>query len=80
MPEYAYSLAGGRRVLIGLSAQETDEFERLDAQIPCDGKPVWPDTTNSPAELRWKSHGREHACVLRDADGLAEALPLNDDV
>jgi hypothetical protein len=48
-----YSLDQGRRVMIGLSEAETVEFEILDAQIPYDGKPVWPDTANSPTEDRW---------------------------
>ncbi|EJN09147.1 hypothetical protein PMI42_06904 [Bradyrhizobium sp. YR681] len=42
--------AGGRRVLIGLTPEETFEFERLDsgqapggAQAAPDGRVVWPD-------------------------------------
>jgi hypothetical protein len=52
-PEYEYALDRGRRVLLGLTADETAEFECLDAQIPYDAKPVWPDTANSRIEDRW---------------------------
>ncbi len=51
--EFEYEIVNSRRVLLGLTADETSEFERLDAQIPLDGKPVWPDTTNTPVEDRW---------------------------
>ena len=51
--EYEYLLENGRLVLLGLTEKETTEFETLDAQIPYDGKPVWPDTANSPTEDRW---------------------------
>jgi hypothetical protein len=44
-----------RRVLAGLTPEETREFELLDAQIPFDGKPVWPSAglSLSPVECRW---------------------------
>ena len=44
-----------RRVLAGLTPEETREFELLDAQIPFDGKPVWPSAglSLSPIEYRW---------------------------
>jgi hypothetical protein len=44
-----------RRVLAGLTPEETTEFELLDAQLPLDGKPVWrpSDLPLSPKEQRW---------------------------
>jgi len=44
-----------RRVLAGLTPEETHEFELLDAQIPFDGKPVCPSAglSLSPLEYRW---------------------------
>jgi hypothetical protein len=44
-----------RRVLAGLTAEETFEFELLDAQIPFDGKPNCSSTgiSLSEAEHRW---------------------------
>ena len=44
-----------RRVLAGLTPEETREFELLDAQIPFDGKPVCPSAglSLSPIEYRW---------------------------
>jgi hypothetical protein len=48
-----YTVVDGRRVIVGLSIVETAEFERLDAQIPLNAKPVWPDTANSALENRW---------------------------
>lgn len=33
---------GGRRVLIGLTPEETFEFERLDSEVAADGCDVWP--------------------------------------
>jgi hypothetical protein len=48
----------GRRVLIGLSFDETAEFERLDASLPFDGLHVWPDLSDDipllPIEVRWR--------------------------
>jgi hypothetical protein len=55
-----YTVADDKRLLVGLNASETAEFERLDAQIPFDAKPVWPDTANSPAEERWLNLYRKH--------------------
>jgi hypothetical protein len=52
----AYSLDRmRRRVLAGLTSEETTEFELLDAQLPFDGKPVWPsrEWSLSPKEQRW---------------------------
>jgi hypothetical protein len=48
-----YTLSEGRRVMVGLTAAETVEFERIDAQLPLNAKPVWPDTANTPTEDRW---------------------------
>jgi hypothetical protein len=48
-----YTVFNRQRVIIGMSPLETDEFERIDAQIPLNAKPVWPDTANSPVEERW---------------------------
>jgi hypothetical protein len=48
-----YTIEDSQRVIVGLTATETAEFERLNAQIPFDAKPVWPDTANSPIEDRW---------------------------
>lgn len=48
-----YTVENGQRVLVGLTAAETTEFERLDASIPLNAKPVWPDTANSAPEDRW---------------------------
>jgi hypothetical protein len=44
-----------RRVLAGLTPEETREFELLDARIPFDGKPVCPSAglSLSPIEYRW---------------------------
>jgi hypothetical protein len=43
-----------RRVLAGLTPEETREFELLDAQIPFDEKPVCPSGLPlSPIEYRW---------------------------
>ena len=50
---YEYTIVESKRVLLGLTAEETAEFEVLDAKIPINGKPVWPDTANSPTEDRW---------------------------
>ena len=44
-----------RRVLAGLTPEETFEFELLDARIPFDGKPVCPSAefSLSKVERRW---------------------------
>lgn len=44
-----------RRVLAGLTPEETTEFELLDAQLPLDGKPVRrpSDLPLSPKDQRW---------------------------
>jgi len=44
-----------RRVLAGLTPEETTEFELLDAQFPLDDKPAWrpSDLPLSPKKQRW---------------------------
>ncbi|WFU23618.1 hypothetical protein QA649_37325 [Bradyrhizobium sp. CB1717] len=44
-----------RRVLAGLTPEETTEFELLDAEFPLDDKPAWrpSDLPLSPKEQRW---------------------------
>lgn len=48
-----YTVSQEHRVIVGLTPLETAEFERIDAQIPLNAKPVWPDTANSALEDRW---------------------------
>lgn len=55
-----YVVVDEQRVMIGLSAAETAEFEGLDGQIPSSAKPVWPDTMNSPIEQRWQALYTKH--------------------
>jgi hypothetical protein len=56
----------GRRVLVGLSFDETTEFERLDVSLPHDRKPF----SNSaivplePAEIRWLELYRKHRAAF----------------
>lgn len=52
----------GRRVLLGLTLEETTEFEILDARLPFDGKPIWAtgSTTLSPIEKRWLELYTQH--------------------
>jgi hypothetical protein len=53
MYRYAYTLdKSGRRVLIGLTFDETREFELLEASLPMNGTPV-PSVVPTAAELRW---------------------------
>ncbi len=60
----------GRRVLIGLSFDETVEFERLDASLPFDGLHVWPDLSEDipllPIEVRWRELWAKHEVAMRD--------------
>ena len=60
-----YSIEKGRLVLIGLTFEETAEFEYLDAQIPFDGELVWLDMDNSPVERRWLELYTKHATARR---------------
>ena len=48
-----YIVSNDRRLMLGLTSAETFEFERLDAEIPLNAKPVWPDTANSRTKERW---------------------------
>jgi len=57
-----------RRVLAGLTPEETTEFELLDAHLAFDSKPLrrWKESSLSPLQRRWvelfqkmKSHVRE---------------------
>jgi hypothetical protein len=45
----------GRLVLIGLTWEETREFERLDESLPFEGRFVWlpQDLSSLPTEARW---------------------------
>ena len=45
----------GHLVLVGLTFEETTEFEKLDASLPYGGKHAWPDEGLSllPMEARW---------------------------
>jgi hypothetical protein len=66
--EDAYGLDDqGRRVLIGLSFDETAEFERLDASLPFDGLHVWPDLSEDipllPIEVRWRELWAKHGAA-----------------
>lgn len=62
-----------RRVLVGLTPEETREFELLDAQISFDRKPVSHSAHSclSPAESRWLELFKKmeaHAGLLRSSD------------
>ena len=60
-PEYQPD-AEGRRTLIGLTYNETLEFERLDASLPYDAAHVWPDVNLPmlPMEIRWLELWEKH--------------------
>jgi hypothetical protein len=63
--ENAFSLdEQGRLILIGLSFDETAEFERLDVSLPFDGLHVWPDLGDDipllPIEVRWRELWAKH--------------------
>jgi hypothetical protein len=66
---YTYD-AEGRRVIIGLSFDETREFERIDARLPFRGKPVWPgfgdDIPLLPMEARWLELWNKHEAALQE--------------
>lgn len=63
MADWYENDATGRRVLVGLTADETEEFERLDAALPYDGELVWPDIDLPllPMEERWLELWNRHA-------------------
>ena len=57
---------GGRRILAGLTHEETLEFEKLDDRLPYDGQAVWPDETlpTLPMEVRWLELWEKHQTAL----------------
>jgi hypothetical protein len=57
---------GGRRILVGLTHEETLEFEKLDDRLPYDGQSVWPDETLPllPMEVRWLELWEKHQTAL----------------
>jgi hypothetical protein len=57
----------GRRVLFGLSFEETAEFETLDVRIPYDQKPCnssGPMVSLGPVESRWLELYRKHRAAF----------------
>ena len=66
MPQAYQFDALGRAVLIGLSFEETEEFERLDDSLPYDGQLVWPpeDVPLLPMELRWLELYEKHQAAM----------------
>jgi hypothetical protein len=56
----------GRRVLVGLSLEETSEFERLDVSIPHGRKPFSASAIVAlePAEIRWLELYRKHRAAF----------------
>jgi hypothetical protein len=56
----------GRRVLVGLSSDETSEFERLDVSISHDRKPFGTSGIVSlePSEIRWLELYRKHRAAF----------------
>ena len=62
-----YHLDGeGRRILRGLTHEETVEFEKLDASLPFGGTHVWPDQGLPllPIEARWRELWDKHQASL----------------
>ena len=62
-----YQLDGeGRRVMRGLTFDETVEFEKLDASLPFGGIHVWPDPDLPllPMEARWRELWEKHQAAL----------------
>jgi hypothetical protein len=64
-PEYHFD-GQGRRVLRGLTYEETVEFEKLDASLPFGGTHVWPDPVLPvlPMEARWRELWDKHQAAL----------------
>jgi hypothetical protein len=65
----------GRSVLIGLTFDETEEFERLDASpaVGKDGHPFpWPTDGDSlpPSEHRWSELYEKHSAACRLLDQI----------
>jgi hypothetical protein len=56
----------GRPVLAGLTFEETQEFEELDARLPFEGQHVWPreDLPILPLEQRWNELWVRHRAAL----------------
>lgn len=56
----------GRRVLVGLSSDETAEFERLDVSISHDRKPFSHSAIVplEPSEIRWLELYRKHRAAF----------------
>ena len=58
----------GRRILVGLSFEETAEFEELDARLPYDGKPTCAASSSIvplvPMEVRWLELYRKHRAAF----------------
>ena len=65
MIAFEYGIDNGVRVLLGLTPDETTEFELLDARIPFHSKPIWPDTANTPIEERWLELFTKHEFAKR---------------
>jgi hypothetical protein len=63
--------SNGRKVLAGLTHEETVEFEALDAALPYDGEWIWPDKCLPvlPMEQRWLELWEKHQAVLLAKDG-----------
>lgn len=66
LPDYQLD-SSGRRCLVGLTYEETTEFETLDASLPYDGARVWPDESlpQLPMEIRWLELWEKHQAALR---------------
>jgi hypothetical protein len=60
--------AEGRRVLVGLSWQETQEFNALDRTLPFHGQHVWPTEglPQLPMEQRWHELWTKHQAKLAE--------------
>ena len=56
----------GRPVLAGLTFEETQEFNALDAQLPFEGQHVWPTDglPRLPVEERWHVLWTRHQLAL----------------
>jgi hypothetical protein len=75
---------GGRRVLIGLTPEETFEFERLDseqapgqAQVAPDGRNAWPDAGEQRRlELYEKHEGAWRAWMAQSRTERREGFNL----
>ena len=71
--------ADGRQVIIGLSFDETREFERIDDSLPFNGKPVWPMSTPERICSGWpeqKCSSTPAGSKAPDIGGLAACCGL----